>query len=230
MKPLVRKRFAYSVSKGVDPVLNDSPTQLQAWIARMNDGDHAAKNELLRYAYERLRCLARKMLRQDFTRLKNWEETDDVLQNAALRLDRALGVVPVASAAEFFRLAATAIRRELMDLARHYQPGREAAAGSAPQLAESSSSPPAAADPSDSTYEPSRLEAWTEFHKQVEALPEEEREIIDLIWYEGLEQSEAASFLGVPRATVQRRWLKARLRLKAVLDHKHWGFLVAGKP
>ena len=61
------------------------------------------------------------MLRQDFPRLKNWEETDDVLQNAALRLDRALGVVPVASAAEFFRLAATVIRRELLDLARHYQ-------------------------------------------------------------------------------------------------------------
>ena len=71
-------------------MLNDSPSQLQAWIARMNAGDNAAKNELLRYAYERLRGLARKMLRQDFPRLKNWEETDDVLQNAALRLDRAL--------------------------------------------------------------------------------------------------------------------------------------------
>ena len=211
-------------------MLNDSPTLLQAWIARMNAGDNAAKNELLRYAYERLRGLARKMLRQDFPRLKNWEETDDVLQNAALRLDRALRVVPVASAAEFFRLAATAIRRELLDLARHYQPGREAGAGSASPWAESSGNSPAAADPSDSTYEPSRLEAWTEFHKQAEALPEEEREVFDLIWYEGLEQSEAASFLGVPRATVQRRWLKARLRLKAILDQKHWGFLVDGKP
>ena len=211
-------------------MLNDAPTQLQAWIARMNAGDSSAKNELLRYAYERLRNLARKMLRQDFPRLKNWEETDDVLQNAALRLDRALGVVPIASAAEFFRLAATAIRRELLDLARHYPPGREAAAGGASSWAASSGSSPSAADPSDSTYEPSRLEAWTEFHKQVEALPEEEREVFDLLWYEGLEQSEAAAFLGVPRATVQRRWLKARLRLKAILDQKQWGFLVAGKP
>ena len=211
-------------------MLNDSPSQLQVWLARLNAGDNAAKNELLRAAYERLRGLARKMLRQDFPRLKNWEETDDVLQNAALRLDRALGVVPVASAAEFFRLAAAAIRRELLDLARHYQPGREAAAGSASPLAESSGNAPSAADPSDSTYEPSRLQAWTEFHKQVEALPEEEREVFDLIWYEGLEQSEAASFLGVPRATVQRRWLKARLRLKANLGQQHWGFLVAGKP
>src|SRR6516162_6727823 len=144
----------------------------------MKAGDNTAKNELLRSAYERLRGLARKMLRQDFPRLTNWEQTDDVLQNAALRLDRALGVVPVASTAEFFRLAASAIRRELLDLARHYQPGREAAAGSPSPLAKSSSSPPAAADPSDSTYEPSRLESWTEFHKQVEALPEEEREVV----------------------------------------------------
>src|SRR5262249_51956546 len=137
---------------------------------------------------------------------------------------------PVASAAEFFSLAATAIRRELMDLARHYQPGREAAVSSASPLAESSGNSPSAADPSDSTYEPSRLEAWTEFHKQVEALPEEEREVVELIWYEGLEQGEAAFLLGVSRATVQRRWLKARLRLKAILDQKQWGFLVAGKP
>ena len=137
-------------------MLNDSPTQLQACIARMKAGDNAAKNELLRSAYERLRGLARKMLRQDFPRLKNWEQTDDVLQIAALRLDRALGVVPVASAAEFFRLAASAIRRELLDLARHYQPGREAAAGGASPLAESSGNSPPAADPSDSSYEPSR--------------------------------------------------------------------------
>ena len=69
---------------------NDSRTQLQDWIARMNAGDQAAKNELLRYAYERLRGLARKMMRQDFPRLKNWEETDDVLQNEALRLNRCM--------------------------------------------------------------------------------------------------------------------------------------------
>jgi RNA polymerase sigma factor (sigma-70 family) len=196
----------------------------------MNAGDQAAKNELLRYAYERLRGLDRKMLRQDFPRLKNWEETDDVLQNAALRLDRALEVVPVGNVQEFFRLAASAIRRELIDLARHYRTGRKAAADIGPRLAESSSDSPSAADPSDSTYEPSRLEAWTEFHKQAAALPEEEREVFDLLWYEGLEQSEAASFLGVPRATVQRRWLKARLRLKAILGQKQWGFLIAGKP
>ena len=61
-------------------------------------------------------------------------------------------------------------------------------------------------------------------------LPAEEREVFDLLWYEGLEQREAAACLGVPRATVQRHWLKARLRLKAILGQQHWGFLVAGKP
>src|SRR5262249_32539816 len=103
-------------------------------------------------------------------------------------------------------------------------------AGASPEPPGNSQRAASAADPSDSTYEPGRLEAWTEFHKQVQALPDEEREVVDLIWYEGLDQSEAASFLGVPRATVQRRWLKARLRLKAILDQKQWGFLVAGEP
>jgi hypothetical protein len=57
-------------------VLNDSPTQLQAWIASMNAGDNSANGELLLYAYERLRGLAQKMLRREFPRLKNWEEAD----------------------------------------------------------------------------------------------------------------------------------------------------------
>ena len=36
----------------------------------------------------------------------------------------------------------------------------------------------------DASGEPSDLMEWTEFHEQVEALPEEEREVFNLVWYE----------------------------------------------
>ena len=49
----------------------------------------------------------------------------------------------------------------------------------------------------DTTYEPGRLAEWTGFHAQVEALPEEEREVFDLLFYQGLPQAEAAAVLGV---------------------------------
>jgi RNA polymerase sigma-70 factor (ECF subfamily) len=69
----------------------------------------------------------------------------------------------------------------------------------------------------DESQEPSRLAAWTEFHAQTEALPEEEREVFDLLWYQGLPQAEAAGLLGVSERTVKRRWQAARLRLHEAL-------------
>src|SRR5436190_23131137 len=92
---------------------------IQNWIDRMQAGDETARNELLNCACQRLTELTRKMLK-NFPRVKRWEQTDDVFQNAALRLYRTLGEVHPTSAAEFFRLAALNIRRELLDLAKHY--------------------------------------------------------------------------------------------------------------
>jgi RNA polymerase sigma factor (sigma-70 family) len=72
-------------------------------------------------------------------------------------------------------------------------------------------------EPFDSTYEPRRLADWTEFHGKVEQLPEQERQVFDLLWYQGLSQSEAAAVLRVSVPTIKRRWLSARLRLKSAL-------------
>src|SRR5262249_56458704 len=79
-----------------------------------------------------------------------------------------------------------------------------------PATAGDDSGPPAAADLS---QEPSRLAAWGEFHEQIAALPDEEREAFDLLWYQGLSQAEAAELLGVSERTVKRRWQAARLKL-----------------
>ena len=52
--------------------------------------------------------------------MKRWSETDDVLQNAMLRLHRSLAEIQPECPSQFYGLAATQIRRELIDLARHY--------------------------------------------------------------------------------------------------------------
>ena len=54
---------------------------------------------------------------------------------------------------------------------------------------------------------------WTEFHEQVEMLPEEEQEVFNLLWYEQLTHEQAAEVLGVTTRTVRRRWQDARYRL-----------------
>ena len=65
---------------------------------------------------------------------------------------------------------------------------------------------------------PDRLALWTEFHEQVNRLPEEQREVFDLIWYQGLSFTEAAAVLGVAARTVTRRWHSALLAVHDALD------------
>src|SRR5204862_2255254 len=140
--------------------------------------------ELLNCACARLTQLTRKMLR-DYTRLRRWEQTDDVFQSAAVRLYRTLGDVQPATAADFYRLAALNIRRELLDLARHYYGPQGLGAHYASVAGGSEQSTPAFDQPA-SEDDPGRLAAWTAFHTQVENLPAEEKEVFDLLWYQEL--------------------------------------------
>jgi RNA polymerase sigma-70 factor (ECF subfamily) len=191
---------------------------VQQCLDRLRAGDAAAREELLATACTRLTRLARKMFHAD-GRLRQWEQTDDVFQGAMLRLCRALQDVTPASPREFFRLAALQIRRELIDLARHHF-GPAGAAGHRPQppAGETPMRPPEALDPSESTLDPGHLAAWGEFHEQIGRLPEEEREVFELLWYQGLTHPQAAELLQVSTKTIQRRWQAACLRLHAALQ------------
>jgi RNA polymerase sigma-70 factor (ECF subfamily) len=192
--------------------------QIQACIDRLRAGDQAAREELIAAACQRLERLTRKMLR-DYPRVHRWEETGDVLQNATMRLFRSLEKITPQSVAEFFRLASLNIRRELLDLVKHYYGPQGQGANyitSAP-IRDSSSGGQGRLEKVDTTGEPGRLALWSEFHQQVEALPEEERAVMDLLWYQGLTQSEAAAILKVHERTVKRRWQSARLKLHEAL-------------
>lgn len=191
---------------------------LQQCLNRLQGGDEAARKELVNAACQRLLRLTRKMLRAD-GRLQRWEQTDDVFQNAILRLCRALQGVTPGSVREFFRLAAVQVRRELIDLARHYYGphGLAAKHQSKPFQKDADGIAQGFHEPADRSEDPSRLAAWSAFHEHIGALPDEERELFDLIWYQGLSQVEAAKILQVSTRTVERRWQAARLRLYEAL-------------
>ncbi len=197
---------------------DDHSTRIQGCLDRMRAGDLSARSELLAHSSSRLTRLTRKMLR-DFPGVHRWEQTDDVLQNAVIRLCRALGDVQPPTAGDYFRLAAAQIRRELLDLARRYSGARGQAAvpvGGCRAGEEAPSRP----DPTDTTNDPDRLAAWTDFHREVEMLPAEEREAFDLLFYQGLPQAEAAAAVGVAEITIKRRWRAARMRLVQTLRGK----------
>jgi RNA polymerase sigma-70 factor (ECF subfamily) len=190
-------------------------TELQGYLDRMRAGDSAARDELFRRVCGRLERLTRKMLK-GFPGVRRWAQTDDVLQSALVRLLRALPDVQPASVREFFALSAEQIRRELLDLARHFYGPQGLGANHASGARGSTSENPAY-EKADESQEPSALAAWCEFHRQVNQLPEDEREVVDLLYYQELTQAEAAALLNVTVRTVQRRWQSALLKLHRIL-------------
>jgi RNA polymerase sigma factor (TIGR02999 family) len=184
----------------------DRTREIQQLLDRVRDGDGAARTELLARAYERLRLLARKMFHQDFPRLGNLHETDSILHEAVLRLSRALRDVPPPSVHDFLTFSAAQIRRVLLDMARAQ--GRRDR-----KFTTLSDAPDSVAQPGGAGADPSHLAQWGEFHERVRELPDEERKVVDLYWYQGLTQAETARLLGVHEKAVSRRWLSARLKL-----------------
>ncbi len=149
-----------------------------------------------------------------------WHQTDDVLQNALVRLNRALQTVKPESSRRYIGLAAMQIRRELIDLHRALfgAEGLGANLVSEP-AAGSGDSRPRAFDKADYETGPNEIGSadMVRFHTAVDSLPEEEQEVFQLVFYADMSQEEIAQQLGVSTKTVKRRWREARLRLHQIL-------------
>ena len=200
----------------------DHTRLLQAWLEQLQSTDpdtsEKARRAVINHASERLEKLARTMLK-NYARLHRWEQTADVLQNALLRLHRSLLSIRPDSARQFYGLAAAQIRRELIDLTRHHFGPEGAAAKHHTDDVGAISDNAAAVDRlPDSNGEPSSLAEWTEFHEAVQKLPDAEREVFELYWYDGLDQKTVASILNVTDRTVKNRWRSAKLRLRDILS------------
>ena len=153
-------------------VAERSSSNLEQLLENWRAGDSGAAERLLAHAYAQLQCKASRML-QGYPGVRRWDDTDDVWQAAAVKFHRSLGKAVPESLTHFFRLAAVQIRRTLIDLARkHGGPF-----GLGPNY-DTGGREQATPDP---TNDPVTLADWTEFHARVERLPEEEREVFDLL-------------------------------------------------
>lgn len=186
--------------------------QIERLLILMRSGDQQARNRLLEHACQRLRLLAHRMLGR-FPKVHRWEETDDVFTEAATRLYRSLASVQPESARHFYNLAAAQIRRVLIDLARKHSGPEGLGANLDTNAVNAQSSTPQVRHEGVDPGEPTDLLQWAEFHAQIERLPEEEREVFSLLWYDGLTQEEAANALSTSVRTIKRRWQSARFLL-----------------
>jgi RNA polymerase sigma factor (TIGR02999 family) len=188
---------------------DDQTAVLQQLIDRMRHGDDRARRELIDHAYERLRHLSAVILRKSFPRLKGAPalvDTTDVANESAYRLYQSLAEIQPGTVRDFFRLAAQKIRWLLLDLAKQSdRVGQQGLDDGRP------------VEGSQDSSSPGPHLALTELYRQIELLPENEREVLDLLYFHGLTQVETASELGVTERTVRRHWTAARARLYEAL-------------
>ena len=200
----------------MEPQPSEQTQAIESWVQRLKDGDTDAREQLLKLASDRLLHLTRK-IKKDFARIARWEETDDVFQQAVLRLYTAMESVELESASHFLRLAAQQIRRQLIDLSRSYYGPQGAARHHASQAGFVDDNEGAigqhAFEAAEVSQDPQKMQEWSEFHQLIEDLDDDQRAVVDLLWYHGLNQDDAAALLGVSLKTVKRRWRSARLSL-----------------
>lgn len=196
---------------------DDTHHRLARGLERLARGDLHARDELIGIAAERMREIAQRMLRT-FPTVRRWDETDDVVQNAALRLYRALATVTPQDARGFVGLAAVQVRRELLDLARKHAGPESQAAHHETAVLRADGREVAKVDLAEDNADPlERIATWTRLHEAAGHLPEEERELFAMVWYLGLKQEEIAALVGISVRTVKRRWESAkRLLAQAV--------------
>jgi RNA polymerase sigma-70 factor (ECF subfamily) len=177
------------------------------------DGDQPAEpvvRALLDRSVRRLQLLCGNLLYREYRRLTQPPlnlQPDEMLSAVIERLLKAMQSARPRTVRQFFALVNQHMRWELNDLARRldHQPA-------AVELGEYLVSAPATSGSALTPDGRRMLEA-------IDGLPEEEREVFELVRIQELTQPEAAGVLGVSAKTVQRRLNRSLMLLAKELDH-----------
>src|SRR5262245_14335754 len=175
--------------------------------------------ELLGRAVDRLHLLCRSMLYRNYPRLAQPPlnlQSEEMLGAVVQRLLKAMRQVHPQTVRQFLALANQHMRWELNDLARRLDDESRAI-----ELVESAV--PALAESSGSQLSP----GIRKIMDAIEGLPEQEREVFNLVRIQGMSQTEAATVLDVSVKTVQRRLNRGLMLLSNKLGDLHTASLAA---
>jgi RNA polymerase sigma-70 factor (ECF subfamily) len=181
---------------------------LDALIRTNGAGADAAVRAVIASSVERLGVLCGAMLLQSYGRLTRPPvnlRPEELLSAVVERLLKALSSARPGNVRQFFAIANQHIRWELNDLARRLDEQTRVLS-----LADDAVRAPESSGSLLSPNARRMLEA-------IEGLPEEEREVFDLVRVQGMAQTEVAELVGVSTKTVQRRLNRALVMLSDVL-------------
>jgi len=187
--------------------MTPSPPEVTQLLVAWSNGDQAARDQLMPLVYEELHRLAHQYMRRE--RPGNTLQTSGLVNEAFLKLvdQRA---VQWQNRAQFFGIAAQAMRRILVDYAKHRN--REKRGGAAADLPLEEALLVAA------TGQTIDLLALDEALTRLGLIDEQQTRIVELKYFSGLSIEETAVALGISPATVKRDWQMAKAWLRYELS------------
>jgi RNA polymerase sigma factor (sigma-70 family) len=187
---------------------------MQGMLDRLQQGDPRATNELIEFAYDRLMMVTRKLLGSFGGGVGVEEETAGVVNEAYNRLRSAIESVRPTTVKLFMGLAAKKIRETLLDKVRQINGrGQDPRPGTQPIGNPGSTTSPGGVQIADTDASGSRNQTALDLLEAIETLPDEEREVVELIFFHGYTQPEVGELIGVHEDTIKRRWARARVKL-----------------
>lgn len=178
---------------------------VQVCLDRLRADDEVAWAVLQEFTFAQVIKKCELIIRSKVTRNNPVITENGLAADVYLRLDKAMrekkSAVPT-TAREYFGLAARNIRWQITDLLRKPKNDQEEA-GIFLDLAQSTGV----------STETLNLEVWSKFWLAVAELPEEQREVFDLIWINELSQYETAEQLGLKRDRVKDLWRSIKIKI-----------------
>lgn len=199
---------------------------IRAW----RSGSDRAQEELFESVYDDLRRLAASYMRNE--RNGHTLPPTGLVHEAFLRMkrgDSSLGLAE--NRRHFFGIAARAMRRILVEHARHHAAARRPSSRDALPLHEQIHEE--IHEEMSGAAEESRVHqvlAIDEALTRLRAASERQAQVVELRYFAGLEEREVAELLGVSRATVARDWRVARLLLKRFFEPSRGGVAFDSAP
>src|SRR5262252_7524210 len=166
-------------------------------LGEVGRGEKDAMNQLLPLVYEELHRLARSYFRR--------ERGEHTLQPTALVHEAYIRLVdqksPMENRGHFLAVAATQMRRILLDYARKHRAARRGGGGQQVLLEDTMAIV---------SQRPLDMIALDNALRKLQELDPNQSQLVELRYFGGLSVEETAEVMGVSAATVKRNWSSAR--------------------
>jgi RNA polymerase sigma-70 factor (ECF subfamily) len=184
---------------------DDSPSQISQLLAAWGNGDSQALDQLMPRVYKELRSIAAQQMRRE--RPGRTLQTTELVNEAFLKLVQQEGV-RWSSRSHFYAIAATAMRRILVDHARARRAQKRGGDANRVSL-----------DRVQIAVKPQiDLIDLEDCLLRLEKLDPQQVRIVELRYFAGCTIDEVAEVLEISASTVKREWRMAKIWLRAELQ------------